>query len=110
MLNDLIRLGAYTGCRIEELCSLKLVDVSSEAISIVDPKTPAGKREIPLHKEIRQLVTRLKDTSTDGYLISGLGFNKYGNRSNAVGKRFGRLKRKLGFGSRLMYSTPLGIR
>jgi integrase len=98
VLNDLIRLGAYTGCRIEELCSLKLVDVSSEAISIVDPKTPAGKREIPLHKEIRQLVARLKDTSTDGYLISGLGFNKYGNRSNAVGKRFGRLKRKLGFG------------
>lgn len=98
MLHDLIRLGAHTGCRIEELCSLRLEDVSSVSISIKDPKTPAGIREIPIHKDIRKLVGGLQKTSTDGYLISGLTFNKYGNRSNAVGKRFGRLKKKLDFG------------
>lgn len=98
VLHDLIRLGAHTGCRIEELCSLRLEDVSSVSISIKDPKTPAGIREIPIHKDIRKLVGGLKKTSTDGYLISGLTFNKYGNRSNAVGKRFGRLKKKLDFG------------
>jgi len=32
-------------------------------------------------------------------LISGLTFNKYENKSNALGKRFGRLKSSLGFSS-----------
>ena len=40
---------------------------------------------------------RLKKESKDGYLLSGLTFNKYGDRSNAIGKRFGRLKEELGF-------------
>jgi integrase len=34
----------------------------------------------------------------DGYVLSGLTENKYQDRSNAVGKRFGRLKTRLGFG------------
>ena len=36
--------------------------------------------------------------STDGYLLSGLTPNKYGDRSNAIGKRFGRLKKDMGYG------------
>lgn len=47
---------------------------------------------------IDKFVVSLKETSTDGYLLSGLTTNKYGDRSNALGKRFGRLKTKLGFG------------
>ena len=31
-------------------------------------------------------------------MLSGLTFNKFGDRSNAIGKRFGRLKKTLGFG------------
>ena len=41
-LKDLITLGAYTGCRIEELCSLKLINVYSDKVEIVDAKTEAG--------------------------------------------------------------------
>jgi|TARA_B110000908_G_C10213867_1_gene431705 integrase len=98
-LQDLIILGAFTGCRIDELCSLKLSEVRSDRIEIIDAKTEAGWRTIPLHKDIKQLVARLVDTSSSKYLISGLTFNKYGNRSNAIGKRFGRLKKNLGYGS-----------
>jgi integrase len=105
LLNDLIRLGAHTGCRIEELCSLKLANVTAESLNIVDAKTEAGIREIPIHKDIRQLVARLRDTSTDEYLISGLTFNMYDDRSNAIGKRFGRLKRKLGFGRQHVFHS-----
>lgn len=32
-----------------------------------------------------------------GYLLSGLTFNKYGDRSNAIGKRFGNLKDAAGY-------------
>jgi integrase len=97
-LRDLIQLGAYTGCRIEELCNLKIQNVNGEYIKIADAKTDAGVRKVPLHSAVRQLVARLKDTTEDGYLLSGLTLNKYGDRSNAIGKRFGNLKRKLCYG------------
>jgi len=35
------------------------------------------------------------ESTKDGYVLSGLTTNKYGDRSNAIGKRFGRLKRDL---------------
>ena len=97
-LKDLITLGAYTGCRIDELCALKIETVFSDKIEITDAKTEAGWRTVPIHPHITQTVTRLVDMSEDGYLLSGLTFNKYGNRSNAIGKRFGRLKKRLGYG------------
>ena len=97
-LSHLILIGAYTGMRIEEICSLKIddVDMVKRAITIVDAKTKAGERTIPIHSEVQNTVTLLKNTSSDGYLLSGLTSNKYGDRSNAIGKRFGRLKKKLG--------------
>lgn len=97
-LSALIQLGAYTGARIEELCSLKLDNVTEDRFKIEDSKTSAGIREIPIHTHIRKLVAQLKKDSTDGYLLSGLTLNKYNDRSNAVGKQFGRLKADLGYG------------
>lgn len=97
-LAHLIILGAYTGARIEELCSLKAEDVGVASFHIRDAKTQAGLREVPIHSAIKPLVMRLKEASTDGHLLSGLTLNKYGDRSNAIGKRFGRLKTALGYG------------
>lgn len=96
-LADLILLGAYTGARIEELCSLKVSEVSEVSLKIADAKTEAGHREIPIHSALLPVARRLMTKSNDGYLLSGLTFNKYGDRSNAIGKRFGRLKTALGF-------------
>ena len=104
-LSDLIILGAYTGCRIEELCSLKLTSVADDRIEIEDAKTEAGWRTIPIHRDLRQLLARLRDTSTDEYLLAGLTFNKYGDRSNAIGKRFGRLKTKCGYGGDYVFHS-----
>ena len=97
-LADLIRLGMWTGCRIEELCALKVDAVREDYFSIDDAKTKAGWRDVPIHRELAQTMARLIEDSKDGYVLSGLSVNKYGDRSNAVGKRFGRLKKKLGFG------------
>ena len=104
-LKDLITLAAYTGCRIEELCILKLENVSDDKVEIVNAKSEAGWRTIPIHQHIAQTVARLVTTSTDGYLLSGLTFNKYGNRSNAIGKSFGRLKRQVGYGESYVFHS-----
>ena len=59
-------MAAHTGARIEELCSLKLEQVMDDRFKIEDAKTEAGWRIIPIHDDIKQLVARLKDESTDG--------------------------------------------
>ena len=97
-LRDLIRLGAYTGCRIAELCNLEISNVGTDRIEILDAKSKAGWRTVPIHPHIAQLVAELVDTTSDGYLINGLTFNMYGDRSNAISKRFGRLKKSLDYG------------
>ena len=105
-LRNLIVIGAHTGCRIEELCSLRTEDVLSDRVQLVDAKTKAGLRTIPIHNAIIQLVAELVDTSTDGYLISGeKPDNKYAKRSSGIGKRFGRLKTKLGYGRNQVFHS-----
>jgi integrase len=100
-LIDIIQMAAFTGARIEELCSLKAADVITvdrvKCLNITDAKTEAGNREVPIHPSISELIKRLSKDTKDGYLLSGLTFNKYNDRSNAIGKRFGNLKRKFGF-------------
>lgn len=105
MLLDIVTLGAYTGCRIEELCKIKIEEVTEDRIKIEDAKTESGLRTIPLHSEVLGLVDRLKGQGSDGYLLSNLTRNKYADRSNAIGKRFGRLKTKLGFGGDYVFHS-----
>jgi integrase len=101
-LIDIIQMASFTGARIEELCSLKASDVITvdriKCLNITDAKTEAGNRQVPIHPSISELIKRLSRETKDGYLISGLTFNKYNDRSNAIGKRFGNLKKKFGFG------------
>lgn len=98
LLADLIAMGAYTGARIEELCNIKVNEVIEDAIKINDSKTPAGIRSIPIHSHLRPVIARLKDTSTDGYLLPGLTLDRFEDRSGAMSKRFGNLKTKAGHG------------
>ena len=62
-------------------------------------------RILPIHPHISDLVANLRTNSTDGFLLSGLTFNKYNDRSNAIGKRFGRLKTKLGYDSAYVFHS-----
>lgn len=70
-----------TGCRINELLTLKREDVhlSEGYIEIVSSKTKAGKRAIPIHPRIRKYIEAwMNDESGSKYLI-------HGNRNNHVG-------------------------
>jgi len=105
-LADLITLGAYTGARIEELCSLKIESIGDRSFKIEDSKTAAGVREVPVHAALLPLLERLREApGGDGFLLSRLTLNKYGDRSNAIGKRFGRLKAGMGFGEKHVFHS-----
>jgi integrase len=106
-LANLIFIGAYTGARIEELCNIKCqdVDLKSSSIKISDSKTEAGKRLIPINSKLKVMLKQIMEQSDDGYVISGLSENKYGDRSNAIGKRFGRLKTAEGYSSQHVFHS-----
>ncbi|MEO3480866.1 DUF6538 domain-containing protein [Phaeobacter sp. CAU 1743] len=65
-LKDLIYLGAYTGARIEELCSMKLTSIDKCSFSIEDAKTSAGIRKVPIHSSIKPIVERLRARGCPG--------------------------------------------
>lgn len=90
-LKDLIKIAAYTGMRIEEVCSRSHVE--GDCFVVGNAKTEAGIRAIPIHPKLREdnILERWETTKPK------LSLNKYGDKSNAIGKRFGRLKTSLGF-------------
>lgn len=104
VLADLIALGAYTGCRIEELGQLKKDHVKAKSILIEDAKTAAGIREIPIHPVIVPLIARLVESSKSDFLIEATA-GTYNKRTNALGTRFGRLKTSLGYGERHVFHS-----
>jgi integrase len=116
-LSTVTAIAMFTGMRIEEVCSLtvaQIIDVDGiRCFDIVDSKTRAGIRVVPIHPLIAPLVDRLLDevkgdaeeAPKEAFLISGLKANKYDDRSNAVGKRFGRLKKELGFDEKKVFHS-----
>ena len=107
-LADAIRMAMYTGARREELCSLKIEHVKADRFEIIDAKTAAGVRVVPIHRELAQTMARLVDQSTDGYVLSGLKANANGDRGDAIGKRFTRLKKSCGFDDRHTFHSWRG--
>lgn len=107
LLADVIKLAAYTGCRIEELCSLKKGDVNltTNSLKISDSKTEAGIREIPIHEDIVSLIENLMMNDDPVYIVPHQKKSKFDDRSNAIGKRFGRLKTSMGFTSRYVFHS-----
>lgn len=104
-LADLIAFGAYTGCRIEELTQLKVSNFSNGAFKVEDSKTAAGIREVPVHPSLEGAIKRLTDAAGDGFLLDGSDEGAFGKRSDALGKRFGKLKTALGFGPQHVFHS-----
>jgi integrase len=106
-LADLIKMAAYTGARIEELCSLTVdrVDLEVGSITIINAKTAAGERAVPIHPALRDLLRLRVGNRSTGLLLSSLRADKYGDYSNAMVKRFGRLKVALGYDGRVVFHS-----
>ncbi|WP_257287650.1 tyrosine-type recombinase/integrase [Endozoicomonas sp. SESOKO2] len=100
-------LGLVTGARIEELCSLKIKDVTANAISrtltlhIRDGKTKAAERIVPVHssvsEELRAWLNVQQQERGYEYLFEGdlKPLNGIGGKwSHGLSKWFGRVKSK----------------
>jgi integrase len=100
-LADLIALGWYTGGRIEELCRLtKDSVVTVDGIRCFDfprSKSKASKRVVPIHPDLLLTIDRLREDTTDTFLIPTSSHDHYGKRSHAISKAFGRLRTAAGF-------------
>jgi integrase len=106
-----IKIGAFSGARIEGVAQLRTTDIRVDPetgrrfMRMVD-KTAAGDRYVPVHPRIAGLLDRLiANADADGYLIHSNARNKYGERSQPIGKRFGRLKSDLGFDERYVFHS-----
>lgn len=98
-LLPMVALAAYTGMRREEVASLRVEDAAEDGALIVrEGKSAAARRRVPVHPALQPLVRCLRDSSRDGYLIPGLlTGGADGKRAHYVGKRFSKVKEKLGF-------------
>lgn len=102
-LVTLMQVGMYTGARIEEVASIKRSDIHLEGdwLLIRGTKTSASEnREVPIHPDLKVILVAVLASHSDNYLIPGLPADKHGNRANAIGKQFGRLKAAAGFTTR----------
>jgi integrase len=99
-----INIAAYTGMRREEIARLRVehVRVREEVryFEIIDAKSNAGLRDVPIHSKLDSLVDQLVVNSTDGFLLSGESITKNDERGDAIGKRFKTLRDGLGFDGR----------
>ncbi|MCJ1886083.1 tyrosine-type recombinase/integrase [Pseudomonas sp. LA21] len=99
-----IKLAAYTGCRVEELFKLRTENIITvdgiAAMAITNSKTEAGIRTIPIHSHILELVETLKEQSKDGWLIPASAGGALKRRSHGFVNRFSKLKTNEGFGAK----------
>lgn len=102
-LMDLIRLGALTGMRLEEIYRLRVRDVVDGFFVVRDGKTANARRRVPVHEDLEALVERLAEGKESGsYLFdpSAPVIEKTGLRSGAASKAFGHYRRSLGIDER----------
>jgi integrase len=114
VLADIIRIAAFTGSRIEAICSLRDADITKDDQGCLffrfADKTLAGRRDVPVVACLRPLIERLLNEAQSGrgYLIPVNTQNRHAERSAAIGKLFGRLKKDLGFGRELVFHSIRG--
>ncbi|MCF5597521.1 tyrosine-type recombinase/integrase, partial [Pseudomonas sp. PA-3-10C] len=75
------------------------------SFDVYKSKTEAGVRYTPVHPAIKPIIERLIKESTDGFLIKSPAGNKYGIRSDAYSKQFGRLKTIAGFNEQFVFHS-----
>jgi integrase len=96
-------IAGYSAMRIDEIANMRLEHVTGDAFRIVEGKTGNSVRVVPMHPALAPAVERLRQTSDDGYLISGLlPGGRDNKRSHFPSKYFGRFIRANGFTDSLL--------
>lgn len=103
-VQEIMMVAMFTGMRLDEIASLTRGQIQTEAgvpfVQVIDAKTPAGVRRVPLHPRLAWLAARAKGSKSDRIWP---GFNPEGPGKKAgadAGKEFSRFKLGLGFTDR----------
>ena len=116
-IRDVIQIGMFTGCRIEEITQFQVKNVVHKEnirclfidISKTDEHHGFGKRNTPIHSKLEPLIDRLVEEAGDdpeAYLINKVGNkNKYDKRSAGLSQAFSRHKVKLGYSIKKIKAT-----
>jgi len=101
-LSDVMRLGALSGMRLEEIFQLRVRDCAGGVFDVGRSKTEAGERKVPIHKALKGLVARRsKGKAPDAFLIEeGDAAGRDGARSPTFSKSFTRYRKSLGIDDR----------
>ena len=86
--------------------NIQKVHISDNCFKVLEGKTKAAKRKIPIHPVIEPLVERLLDSSKDDYLIKGIksgGYDK--KRSWNFQKKLTCLRKKLEMPEGVVFHT-----
>ena len=106
---EIFLVAIYTGARREEIGELKIsnINLNDMTLQIEDAKTEAGNRAVPIHPNLEPIIQQKLSASNDdtSYLFHTLTSNQYGKRTDAFGKRFGRIKNSLGFDNRYVFHS-----
>ena len=73
-LLDLMQMGALSGMRLEEIASLSVADVADKEFNILDAKTKAGIRTLPIHSALLPIIKRrVKSKKPSDFLFEEMG-------------------------------------
>jgi integrase len=104
-LSDVIKLAAYSGMRLGEIMNLTRKSLVSEDgvpsifVTGTKRKTRASKRTFPIHSAIADIISRLEKKAGDRFLIP----SDAEHREDAMSKRFGRMKTRMGYGEQHVF-------
>ena len=100
-IRDLTLMGLYSGCRLDELASLKCVDIvileGVRCFYISKAKTSAGVRHVPIHSLLAGIVDKLLSQNNGEYLFaqSNKITRKDGKKGPWFSQAFTRLRRQV---------------
>ena len=96
IMADFLRVALLSGLRREEIGRLTIADTKGGVFVIHSGKTSAARRRVPVHPDLVELVARRSAGKTGAaYLFHDLT-SKRPERTDAIGKQFGRYRRDLG--------------
>jgi len=96
----------YSGMRLDEICNIQKTVINDNCFKVLEGKTKASKRKIPIHPVLKPLVERFMDSKEEVYLIKGIKRGGYDNkRSWNFQKKLGRHRKKIGMPEGVVFHT-----
>jgi len=99
ILRDFMSIAALSGMRIDEIAKLRVRDIVNDCFDIVEAKTTAGVRMVPIHSGLKGIVgQRMTGKAGDDWLFPELPEPKPGSaveRSQYVVKAFTTYRRRV---------------